>query len=468
MRAVVARVNVNEFCEYVLRDEVTGKPVVQAPHHELLQKLANEHDRLVVWAFVESGKTFQLSIGRVLWELGRNPNLRVCVVSNAIDQARKIVSTIASYIDTSAELREVFPHLRRGLRWTSTSFTVERHQAIKEPSVQVVPWTTSRVLGSRFDRVILDDVLTWDTAFNAKERERLWNWYNANITGRLTEHARVIAIGNAFHPQDFLHQLSRNPRWKSVRIPITGEDGKSIWPERWPDWRIEQRRNEISESEFARQLMCVSRDEQSARFQRKWIDIALSLGDGKRPCYALQQVPPGYRTYTGVDLGTREKSNSALTVFFTIAVAPDGTREVLWVESGRWHGPDIVSRVIDHHRRYHSVIIIESVSAQQFILDFAKKMSAVPVRPFNTGKNKLHPEFGIEGLATEIANGKWVIPNEGGKMHPEIAAWVNEMLAYDPSLHTGDRLMACYFSREGARQAFATRGAVGHIDLMRR
>jgi len=65
------------------------------------------------------------------------------------------------------------------------------------------------------------------------------------------------------------------------------------------------------------------------------------------------------------------------------------------------------------------------------------------VRPFTTGRNKVHPEFGIESLAAEMAAGKWIIPNRDGKMHSEVEALINEMLYYDPKAHTGDRLMSC-------------------------
>ncbi len=62
-------------------------------------------------------------------------------------------------------------------------------------------------------------------------------------------------------------------------------------------------------------------------------------------------------------------------------------------------------------------------------------------------------------MAAELAGGKWLIPNEhkqpNGKvepMHKEVGEWISEMLFYDPKEHTGDRLMASWFAREGARK----------------
>ena len=90
-------------------------------------------------------------------------------------------------------------------------------------------------------------------------------------------------------------------------------------------------------------------------------------------------------------------------------------------------------------------------------MDFVTKGSAVPVIPFNTtGQKMTNVDFGIEGLATEMANGKWIIPsvNEGGHLQaatPDLRAWVSELLFYTPGSHPGDRLMASWFARSGER-----------------
>ena len=153
---------------------------------------------------------------------------------------------------------------------------------------------------------------------------------------------------------------------------------------------------------------------------------------------------------------------------FTIVVHPNGSREILDVCSGRWTGPEIVQRIVDLHYRYQSIVIVENNAAQDFILQFTQAMSAVPVKPFNTGSNKYHPEFGIEGMATEMANGKWIIPNQHGSVHPEVGAWINDILYYDPNAHSGDRLMASWFAREGARTGPPPKIEFKNIDLMRR
>jgi hypothetical protein len=141
---------------------------------------------------------------------------------------------------------------------------------------------------------------------------------------------------------------------------------------------------------------------------------------------------------------------------------------VLCIESGRWAGPEIVERIIDTHKRFHSIVVVESNATQEFILQFTRKMSAVPVKPYYTGAKVFRdPHFGIESLATELANEKWIIPSRDGRAHPEIEAWVSELLFYDPRAHPGDRLMASWFAREGARMSMP-KAQFGRMDLTRR
>jgi len=470
---LAAREDPNAFVTYVLRDEETGLPIVQSRWHMEWQALLTRHRRLILWSHTESGKTAQLG-GRLLWELGRNPQLRIVILSNTNEQARRVTTQIGRYIEFSGELHRVFPGLvpDEALPWTvQQKFVARPHQA-KDPSIRSLG-VHSNILGGRIDLLIIDDILDYENTRTPGQRDDLVRWLLSTIEGRLTRKARVWWIGNAWHVDDAMHRFAAHPAWRAFRYAVVDDRGQTIWPDRWPQGRVDTKRAELGPVEFARQMMCKARSDEESRFKEAWIEQCKKRGEGKTLIHALREVPQGHRTYTGVDLGvrvakTRGAGKPDLTCLFTIAVHPDGTRQVLDIDSGNWAGSEIVEKIISAHARYHSIVLVENNAAQEFILQFTRAKSAVPVRPFHTGKNKYHPEFGVEGVATEMANGKWIIPCMGG-MHPEVAAWVNELLYYDPKVHAGDRLMASWFAREGARMA-TSKGRVrtGRIDLMSR
>lgn len=448
---LMARENANVFCEYVLRDEATGGfQLPQAPHHIEWHRLAELEKRLLIWSHVEAGKTIQLSVGRTLWLLGRNPSLRLAIVSETHDLAKKIVSMIRKYIETSAELRRVFPDMRAAKNepWTATRIYLERPVLSKDPSVQAFG-VHGRIMGARLDGLILDDVLSIENTRTKDARDQLFLWY-AQAIGRLTADAFLLIVGNAFHPDDLLHRLSKQDGFCARRFPVMDAAGKSTWVERWPDARIAARRGTIPSSEFARQMMCVARSDEDSKFKQEWIDTCLKRGDGKAFTHACATTGLAV-TYTGVDLAVQRHDAADLTVMFTIVVYADGTREILDITSGRWAAPEILDRIVDTHQRYQSLVFVENNAAQDYIVQMLQSRTAIPVRGVTTGRQKATPDFGVEQIGVELANGKWVIPNMNGVVHPEVAAWIDDMLYYDPRAHTGDRLMACYMAWMGIK-----------------
>lgn len=475
-----AREDAVAFLSYVMRDARTGARWKLAPMHTAWQDMLDRHPQVVLWSHIEGGKSSAISVGRTLFELGRDmvenggkPTLRVVVLGNTIGAARKITSQIARYIEGSVPggsdaLHEVFPELRRGDIWTQTELRVAGATFGKDPSVQAVG-VHGQIVGSRIDLLIIDDILDWENSRTEDEREKLWDWLQSSVIGRLTQGARMWVVGNAYHPKDVLHRLAESGV-HAVRYPVIDDEGKPRWPEVWSLERIKEKQDILTPYEFARQLLCIVRDDAERRCKYEWVQKCLERGKGRQLVPRLDSMPPGCKMFTGVDLAVQQHSAADKTALFTVLIHPNEDRELLWIECGRWTGPEIVTRIVDQHRRYHSFVIVENNAAQEYILQFAREFTAVPILPFTTGRNKAHPEFGIESMFVELSNGKWIIPNQGEKsIHPEVQSWINEMLDYDPNLHTGDRLMASWFAREGSRMpTVAQKVQFGRVDWTRR
>lgn len=478
--ARLAREDPAIFNEFVLRDERDGSRIKQAPMHDRWQRYITKYSRLIIWSHVDGGKTNQVAIGRVLWELGRNPNLRVVIISKTNDLAMKIVRAIGQYIERSPELREVFPNLRPnrdpGLPWTSHKLTVEREVRAKDPSVQACGAIAGNIIGARIDLLILDDVIDQSNTRTQTPRETMWTWVRSTLFGRLTADARVVAVGNAWHPEDLLHRLEKEPRFIGFRFPVISDSDKLTWPSHWTRERIQDARDDMGPLEFARALLCQARDDETAVIKREWIQQCMDRGDGipivhsREELYAelglnttdvlaadaawrmgdLDACPGGIRFYTGVDLAVSKKDAADKTVFFTIAVFPDGTRRVLEIIAGRFNAPEILEMVKDVYRRFGSTFIVENNAAQDYIVQMVKAKTSIPIIGFTTGRQKLSSEYGISRLGVEFFNSKWIIPTFNGKASREIDAWVQELYHYDPTAHTGDRLMASWFAQYAA------------------
>ena len=431
-----------------------------------------DHSYLAGDDYTVTHNTQLLSVGRMLFELGKNPNKRCVVLSNTDAQAKKIILECNKYIVKSEALHEVFPNLRPAdnYPWNAHMLYVHRETEAPDPSLQAYG-AYGAMLGSRIDLLCLDDILGYKNTASITEMDKLDSWFHSSdVHGRLTWNSKTWIVGNAWDRDDLYHRLAAKKDWCAAAYPVMDElTGELFFPEQWPLKRILKKKEDLHPIEFARQMLCIARSEENSRFKREWIDWCLENGNGRSMALRLDSVPAGYRIISGVDLATgRHKKRGDRTSIVTIAVHPNEHREIIQIESGRWQGPEIVDRIVDTHHRYHSIILVENNAAQEYILQFTRKLSAVPVLPYNTNeKTFTDPDFGIDSMAVEFRGRQWVLPNENGDKAPELDELIRDLLYYDPNFHPGDRLMALFFAREGARITRG-KGRIGHLDLVTR
>ncbi len=493
------------FNEFVLTDEA-GEPVKNGPHHVEMHRILSDpaNRRCAIFAFAESGKTTAISVGRVLWELGHNPNLRITILCESAPRAAEIVESIAKYINESARLRAVFPHLRqarkdvdlkakrkgRVAKWSKYTIMVERSSKSRDPSVRATGYGKP-VQGARFDILIPDDLVTWETSRTDRKRKNLRKWYFNAIGGRLSPKSRVWFLNTPYHPQDLPHEFVAKHGYKAFTFPARDQiTRESLWPEKWSTYLLNQRiANDLGGEgsvEVARQVDCIAKDESAEQFKDDWISKACELGRGlsmvdRWTPEDAAGLPSDCFLITAVDIGLGKSESSAETVLTTLLVYPSGwdewgylpeTYQVLWIESGRWDGPEILERIYDAHERFGSLVYVESNHAQRWLTQFklppkdGRPRSPPPVLPFETRGNKWHPAFGVASLGIDMAHGRFIFPadDNGHVVNKELAQLITEMKTFSPDAHTGDRLMSIWIAREGARKW--TTGMGGEVDVL--
>lgn len=486
-----ARICPSTFIEYAFPNEKTGKKIINADFHKEWQKFFTDNRWCVLVSPIEHGKTLQTGLGRVIWEIGNNPNIRVLLVGESQPAARKLLRNIRKHIDRNKKVQQVFPYLRRSSNpedpWNESDIVVERDSMSRDPTVQARGVGSENILGSRLDLIVLDDILNLENTATKHARDKTEEWFDTTCFtriqdyydehGNLVDSGRVYVIGTPWNKDDFLHRLKRRKLWaykhySAVLNPkSSAKSWKPLWAPVWPLQRLLDRRDGTTQTTFSRKYLCIIMTDQMRRFKDAWIRHMLDQGVGRT---FLDRCPRGrggrkMRCITGVDLGVGKSSKDAKTVLFTIAIDDRTKRRIVVdIESGHWDGPTIVSKIEKKNWRYDSYVVVESNAAQKFIAQFSSNR-AIPTWAFNTGKqNKYDEEFGVESIAVEMRAGMWIAPSgkDMGNIDPEIEEWIEDMEDYDPEMHTGDHLMSCWFAREGARKLSKDR--TKRSDHMRR
>lgn len=507
-----ARADVNVFLEMCFCDDQTpgSPPFKQQPFHREWQAMWSERIS-VIHGPTGFGKTDQL-IGRVLWELGRDPSLRVAIVRKSFDAAKEIVQKIKRQIEQNKILRAIFPHMRAGNPWSDEVLRLEG-AGLDTTTNSVTPFgLDGPLLGKRVDLLVIDDANDPENTRTEESRKKGIKWADEVAQSRLTTHGRMIITANAWHREDIAHTYAkrRGVAYKKYQAedPVTGE---LLWPSFRGREYLDALKNTMSPTAYARTMLCELGDDATRIFSAQVIARALLGGAGLKPVRAVQRTfdvagevvdydrimwgTPGardeYDVLIGVDLATGEterRRKTDFTVLFDLGVHVDtGRRRVLWIEKGRYAGPHTVRRLGEHKTRYSPRrVLVESNAQQRFLLQF---LAEVPgwdalVTPFHTDGSKWSESLGIEGIAGEMMAGRWQIPGpkygtnlddfvraltkpsdrdkeiealylasltaDEREAYDAIREWVSHLFDFQRSGHTADDVMASWFARVGA------------------
>ena len=444
---------------YVLKDE-KGKKVNQARIHEEIQWHIDECKRrgerycgiLAPWGH---GKTEQVVIGRTLDEIGKNPNVRIFIVTNTDDNSKARVSSIIKYILYDKDYQKVYPNVEpaQGEDWTKHKIIVKRDSKSKDGTVEA--WgVTSSGTGSRCDMLLFDDPVDMRNAIsNPAMRPAVKDCFKNVWLSRLVPNGMIVYIATVWHQDDNTSEILKNKEWKFLIMkvsedfhniecesPFKGKYSIPLW-DKWNDKELKQRFALIGKRAFNRGFRQIALSDEDRTFPSSDKIFRKEIG--------LDIVQPHWPRIAGID------PFGKAVVIFTLALSPQGLKVLVSLKRGRWSPKRTIDEIIKTQLDYQPhIFVCENNAAQEAIRQWAEeKGHNLNLVPFTTGKQKADPQLGLPSLEVEFANDSWIIPYKG------IDPFDNEdpinifkrELSEHPLGQAEDTVMACWFAREGAR-----------------
>ena len=271
--------------------------------YDLARFLATGPRKQCIEAFRGVGKSF-ITSAYVLWELYRNPQVKVLVVSASKSRADAFTTFSMRLIKEMPELAHLKP--KEGQRDSRIEFDVGPSIADQSPSVKSVG-ITGQLTGSRADIIIADDVEVLNNAATADMREKLLERIRefSAILKPLPD-ARIVWLGT---PQTEDSIYNKLPETVTVRIwPAevpTKEEGETYGdklspyvrrqmdtlepgdptdPQRFNRLDLAARRAEYGRAGFSLQFMLNTRLSDTDRFPLKVRDlIIMDIAPDKAP-----------------------------------------------------------------------------------------------------------------------------------------------------------------------------------------
>lgn len=461
--AMAARREKDLFLQYVLKDN-NGKRVINgAIHREIQEHIAECKKRnenycgvLAPWGH---GKTENAVIGNTLDEIGKNPNIRIFVISNTDDNAKARIESLTNYICNDKEYHLVYPNIRPSVdqtSWTKHKFVVERDSKSKDGTVEAYGVMTSGV-GGRCDMIVLDDPVDMrNSIMNPALRDQVKQNIENVWLSRLTPDGFALYIATIWHQDDATSNMLKNSKWKFLimRIsddfesidcesPFKGKYKIPLW-EYWNKTRLLERLSVIGLRSFNRGFRQNALSDDDRTFPS-----CDKIFRHDVPANSISQYFP---RICGID------PFGQWVVIYTIAVNPHNHQRIcVEIRRGKWQPRQTINEIVDVWRRHNpAVMVVENNASQDAIIQWAHQIGGLdmPIVPFTTGAQKANLDFGLPSLEVEFSNGAWMIPCQGVDFaldheHP-IVAHYNELRGH-PVHATADTVMAQWFAREGAR-----------------
>ena len=182
--------------------------------------LGNIHREIISWWTRQDAKKHQLLLlprdhmkstlaaYRAVWELTRDPSLRILYISSTSNLATKQLKFIKDIL-VSDTYRMFWPEMvnkeeANREKWTEREISIDhpkrKLESIRDPSI-FTAGLTSNIVGLHCDIAVLDDVVVQGNAYTEDGRSKVKDQYSL-LSSVETVNAREWVVGTRYHPKD--------------------------------------------------------------------------------------------------------------------------------------------------------------------------------------------------------------------------------------------------------------------------
>lgn len=302
------------FFPHICSETLPNGDIITMPspkmHFEVIEALKKSKERTLIVAPRGSAKSTLITFLWVLYVSLYGLSTYTVIVSDSHTKACDFLSRIRMELEKNDFLREVFDiTLNKPWAEGQISFTVgwlpKNRQVVNIIARGAGQSLRGFVKDVRPELIVLDDVETDESTATKQKVEKMQKWFWGQIVPSLDPiNGKVIVVGTIISEESLLSSLISLAKqlpdtWVYKHYAIMDENKHSIWPERFPDWKIAQIKDEYERTgmldKFYKEYM---NDPQSN--PNKPLDWRL-LRPYNRLLLAQQGVPMRY--YVAVDFG---------------------------------------------------------------------------------------------------------------------------------------------------------------------
>lgn len=244
-----AQMNFGVFCDSFVYTPPQFPPAqMHRDWERILQGAYGKYRSIELEAARSSAKSERVTINYPLWMIGKNPNLRISIVSTPSEKAEKFLGKITTRIESDVTYQKIFGQLKPAdpKKWTTSSITVKRTIDSPEPSISAIG-TMGQAVSKRSDIIVVDDPLDNENTRTPFLRENMIDWFNKALIPTLEPNGLIVLILTCWHEDDLSQYVMKQSGWITMKYPAireplkenldkwlaTDDPALTSWPEKY-------------------------------------------------------------------------------------------------------------------------------------------------------------------------------------------------------------------------------------------
>jgi len=164
-------------------------------HRQMLEFQSAVTDTALQLAPRGFGKSTILTITRAVYEILRNPNIRILIASNTQLQAEVFLREIKFHLAMNERVIETFGRFADERKWDTREIVVApRTSSAKEATITCVG-VGDPVASRHYDLIIANDLVDEENSRTEGQREKVRTWYYKTLGPCLEPDGRLFIVG---------------------------------------------------------------------------------------------------------------------------------------------------------------------------------------------------------------------------------------------------------------------------------
>lgn len=434
-------------------------------HLDMMRALSGDDKRILINCPPYHSKSTLCTVQHTVYELCRDPNVRVLIVSKSsklaerfLYQIKKLISDPSIYPEGANLIADWGPFTTGTEQWNNQQIYVAgRQSSEKDPSVSALG-VGGHIYGIRADIIKFDDIADLENQKNLERVQEMLTWCTQEAASRVGRNGKLQFIGTRISAGDIYSHLQGLPAFKVIRYPaILDEETKLTL---WPDHFAYQNAVDMRDSMSAEQWQLVYQNVDTPGFGASFPPEILEAAYDSE--FSLGQYDNRWALIAGLDpAGAGEQAGFTALVLEGVDLETGHRYLVDLVNVKQMKAPQLRDQIFDWADRYPlREFRVESNGLQSQLVQYNQEIIArltnrgVRVVPHITTKhNKWDPNFGVESMSTLFHNKMFHLPTKDVASRNRIRPLVEQLQAF-PMGRVTDLVMALWFAELGAKEIF--------------